>query len=644
MKPNVQGWDRPSRAMAFALFAATLVAYWPALGGGFIWDDSGHVTRPELRSLAGLARIWFEPGATQQYYPVLHSAFWIESHLWGDAPFGYHLVTVLLHATAAVLFAGLLRRLRVPGAWLAALLFALHPVAVESVAWISEQKNTLSAVLYLCAALAYLRYDRERRPRAYTGATLLFLLAVGTKTVTATLPAALLVVLWWKRGRLEIRRDVGPLLPWFALALIAGAVTSWTERTLIGASGARFDLDPVQRILLAGHVIWFYLGKLLWPVDLLFVYPRWQIDPTDPWLYAYPLATGALLITCWRSRRRGLLAAALLFVGSLFPALGFVAVYPFIYSYVADHFQYLADLAIYALLGAGSVALLARLPRTGRVVVVAAVAAGLGTLTWRQSGMYRNVFTLYEATLAGNPGAWMAHNNLGIALVDAGRVQDAIPHYAAALKLRPDFAEAENNLGYALTLLNRPAEALPHLDRALSLQPTYAEAHNNRGIALMNLGRAAEGEAEFQTALRLEPDYPEAHLNAGLAFAHAGRTTEAIAQFAAAVRLRPDYAEAELNWAVGLTLSDQFIAASAHFQRAIELSPANPEARQLYGRALARSGNVEAAVIQYEKAIELNPRLGAAHLSLALALRQLGRNAEAAQELEEANRLGTETP
>ena len=195
----------------------------PALQAGFIWDDDGHVTRTDLRDLSGLYRIWFEFGATQQYYPVLHSAFWLEHLVWGDSPLGYHLLNVLLHASAACLFGVLLRRLAVPGAALAALLFALHPVCVESVAWISEQKNTLSLVFYLCAALAYLRFTERRRGTVYLLATGLFVLALLTKTVTASLPAALLVVFWWQRGRLEWRRDVVPLLPWFALGRGVGS-------------------------------------------------------------------------------------------------------------------------------------------------------------------------------------------------------------------------------------------------------------------------------------------------------------------------------------------------------------------------------------------------------------------------------------
>ncbi len=244
-----------------ALVIAVVLAYQPAWQGGLIWDDAAHVTKPELRPWQGLYRIWFELGATQQYYPLLHSAFWVEQRLWGDATLGYHLVNILLHAAAAVMVALVLRRLRVPGAFLAAAVFALHPVHVESVAWITEQKNTLSAVFYLAAMLVYLRFDQTRKAAWYGGALGLFVLGLLSKTTAATLPADLLVIFWWQRGKLSWRRDVGPLLPFFVLGAATGVFTAWVERKLIGADGADFAFSIVERCLIAGRAIWFYLAS-----------------------------------------------------------------------------------------------------------------------------------------------------------------------------------------------------------------------------------------------------------------------------------------------------------------------------------------------------------------------------------------------
>lgn len=641
--PIAELFPWPTRAVCALIFCATLLAYAPALSADFIWDDQpGHVTKPELRSLDGLGRIWFEVGATQQYYPLLHTAFWLEHRLWGDAPFGYHLVNILLHATAACLAGVVLRRLAVPGAWLAAFLFALHPVAVESVAWVSEQKNTLSTVFYFAAALAYLRYDRQRGTAAYYFATGLFAAALLTKSVTATLPAALLVVFWWQRGRLRWRHDVVPLLPWFALGLSAGALTAWIESSLIGAQGDDFALSALARCLLAGRILWFYVGSLLWPVNLCFIYPRWTIDTAVPWQYAGLIAALAILAALWwwRRRRRGPLAAALFFAGTLFPALGFVDVFPFVYSFVADHFQYVARLGVLAGIAAGGTMLLSRAPRWLGLATASAVLAVLAALTWTHSGIYRDLFTLYETTLRRNPDCWMAHNNLGIALVDAGRAAEAIPHYERALRLRPGYAEAANNLGYALTALRRPAEAIPRLQRALQLKPGNAEAHNNLGRALMALGRADEGQAAFAEAVRLKPDYALARVNLGLALANARRPAEALPHFQRAAQLDPGYADAELNWGIALTVSGKVVEALPHFERAVRLSPTVPLMHHSLGRALATAGRYDESIARFRSALSLNPSYGDAHFQLALALRQLGRMDEARQHYEAAERLG----
>jgi hypothetical protein len=284
------------------LLGVTLAAYAPVRHAGFIWDDDGHVTRADLRPLHGLWRIWFEPGATQQYYPLLHSAFWLEHRIWADSPAGYHLANVVLHAAVAFLLFLLLRRLALPGALFASAAFALHPVCVESVAWISEQKNTLSAVFCLAAALAYLRFDRGRRAGWYALGSVLFGMALATKTVTATLPAALLVILWWRRGRLSWRADVLPLSPWLMMGVSAGFVTAYVEQAYIGATGTAFEFGVAARVLVAGRAAWFYLGKVFWPADLVFIYPRWSIDAGAPWQYLYPAAAAAVIAAARAAR------------------------------------------------------------------------------------------------------------------------------------------------------------------------------------------------------------------------------------------------------------------------------------------------------------------------------------------------------
>lgn len=623
--PDDRQW--PLGVIFALLLSAVLLAYLPSLQGDLLWDDAGHVTHPELQSWSGLWRIWFEPGTTQQYYPLLHSAFWFEHAIWGDASLGYRLVNGLWHALSACLFVAILRRLAIPGALFAGLVFALHPVCVESVAWISEQKNTLSTVFYLTAMLAWLRFDEDRRPARYAVATLWFIAALLTKTVTATLPGALLVVAWWRRGRLSWRGDVLPLIPWLALGLAAGLGTAWFEHTQIGAAGGDFTLSAVERTLLAGRVVWFYLGKLLWPADLTFFYPRWTIDATAIWQWLFPIAALTLLSGLFwlRSRSRAPLAAALLFGGTLFPVLGFVNVYPFLFSYVADHFQYPACLGVIAFLTGTAVHGLAKLRWPGWTgpAVATAVLVTLGGLTWRQSGTYRDLFTLYEATLARNPTSWVAQLNYGTLLADSGRQNEGLPHLQRALELKPDFPETLNTLGNVLNELGRPSEALPLVERALQIQPRFALAQNTIGIIFMSLGRADEGVARFQQAVEIDPNLTQPRLNLGWALANRGRFDEAISQFEHVRRLHPGSADAELKWGITLAMSGRMTDALTHLTRAVELQPEHPEMRYLLGRALFGAGHRREAVEQLEAALNFQPNHPGA-LELLGVIRQTG--------------------
>jgi tetratricopeptide (TPR) repeat protein len=570
------------------------MAYLPALRGGLLWDDTSHVTTPELQSLHGLWRIWFDLGATQQYYPLLHSAFWMEHRIWGDAVLGYHLTNVTLHAASACLVVMIVRRLSLPGAWLAGLVFALHPVCVESVAWISEQKSTLSGVFYLGSALAYLRFDQSRRASRYLLAFGLFALALLSKTVTATLPAALLVVFWWQRGRIEWKRDLRPLLPWFALGASAGLFTAWVERTFIGAKGADFTLTLIQRCLLAGRAVCFYAGKLLWPRNLTFIYPRWNIDPGQWWQYLFPAGVVALAIgLCLLARRhRGPLAGSLIFAGALFPVLGFLNVYPFRYSYVADHFQYLAALGLIVPVASALAVMAGRIApgRAGRVAFAAVLPAALGVLTWGQSGMYRDAETLYRETLVRDPDSWMAHNNLGNILLEIpGERDDAMAHFEEALRIRPDYWEAHLSLGNALIQIpGRLADGIAEYQTAVRLDPEAERARSNLGAALLLEDRPREAIVQLETALRIKPRYAEAHNNLGNAFLQTfGRLPDAIREYQAALRINPDYVQAHVNLGNALLqVPGRRADAIAEYETAVRIQP-NPDVQGLVERLRA---------------------------------------------------------
>ena len=620
------------------LVSATLVAYLPALRGALLWDDNMHVTRPELRSLDGLWRIWFDLPATQQYYPLLHSAFWVEHRLWGDAVLGYHLTNVLLHAASACLVVLIARRLSLPGAWLAGFVFALHPVCVEAVAWISEQKSTLSGVFYLGSALIYLHFDRTRWRPLYSAALGLFVLALMSKTVTATLPAALLVVFWWRRGKVEWRRDVLPLIPWFAIGASAGLFTAWVERSpeLIGAQGAQYSLTFVQRLLLAGRVPWFYAWKALWPVNLMFTYPHWKIDAGDFWQYLFPVALLAAAVGLgWLARRnRGPLAAFLFFVGTLFPALGFLNVFPFRYSYVADHFQYLALLGIVVPAAAGLTILAKRMPQDKVVFVLPAL---LGVLTFQQSGNYRDYETLFRATLARNPASSFLHSNLGVILMSSEREAEAADHFQEAVRLTPDDPDYRVNLGLALAQLpGRAGDAVAQYRTALRISPDLPTAHVNLGLSLASMpGHLQEAIEEYRKAIavyrskpRGDADMWQAHFDLGLALAEApGEQASAIAELQTAVRMKPDSALAHFQLGNALHKSGRLAEAIAEYKASVALDPGVPEVHYEMAYALAQMpGRVSEAIEECRRMLALRPGDGAGEqLMASLVAFQAGR-------------------
>jgi Flp pilus assembly protein TadD len=593
-----------------ALVVAVFLVYQPAWQGGFIWDDNAHVTKPELRSWHGLYRIWFQLGATQQYYPLLHSAFWVEQRLWGDATLGYHLVNILLHAIVVVLAALVLRRLAVPGAFLAAAVFALHPVHVESVAWITEQKNTLSAVFYLTAMLAYFRFDQTRKAAWYGGALGLFVLGLLSKTTAATLPAALLVIFWWQRGKLSWRRDVLPLLPFFVLGAATGVFTAWVERKLIGADGANFAFSFVERCLIAGRAIWFYLGKLFWPAELIFIYPRWHVSSAVWWQYLFPAAALLLLAGLWAVRRRwrAPLAALLFFVGTLFPALGFFNVFPFIYSFVADHFQYLASLGVIALASAGVALLLERWRLWNHPVghaLCLTLLVSLAALTWLQSQMYGSIDELFRTTIARNPACWMAYNNLGVIVRLQGKLDEAAACFRKSLELNPDNVQAYDNLGITLTLRGRLDEAEVYFRKALQLRPRYGDSYAGLGNLFSARGQFDKAIANYQKAVDFKPGHAEAHNNLGAALAARGRLSEAIDHLQKSLEIRPDNAETHHNLGTALANCGRIDEAISHFQKAVELKDDYAEAHNNLGIALASRGQTDAATAQYQKALDL---------------------------------------
>ncbi len=666
-------------AGAVVIAVTAFLAYLPSINGGFILDDDGLLTENDfIKASDGLYRFWCTT-ETPDYWPVTNSNLWIDWRLWGTHPAGYHATNLILHVVESLLIWVILRKLSIPWAFWAALIFALHPVNVESVAWISQRKDMMAMLFFLLSILWYLKADMpttsvgmapdmaparshggpwERGtspqplapcpwPLFYWLSLAAFLLAMLSKGSAAVLPVLLLGIVWWLRppGTVPIfistkmrpfpysRKDLLQIAPFFLVAVILAGVNAWFQTH--GREATIRNADFVQRLLGAGCVPWFYLYKALLPIDLAFVYPQWQIQAGNVrwWL---PLAA-ALIVTAvlWRHRNgwsRPLLFAWGFFCAALAPVMGFMDVGFMKYSLVADHYQHIAVIGVIALAAAGISAWHRHAHGAAHWAAFAVAVPAAGTLmllTWRQSGLYRDAMTLYPATLEKNPACWMAHNNLGIALADMGRVQDAIDHYRQALHIKPDYPEIDNNLGNALIKIDHPGEAIEHYERSIRQKPDYADAYNNLGIALLKSGRPQEAIKQYRQALRLKPKSFEAHNNLGLALVNSDRLPEAIEHYQQALKIKPDYFDAHNNLGLALAISGRLPEAIEQYRQALNIKPNHPEAHYNLGNALNKAGKAREAIPDYLEAVRFNPNYAEAFANLASTYADAGQPADA---------------
>ena len=544
-----------------ALCLLVAVSYFPALSAGFVWDDE--LILPHARPLhtwSGLAQIWFTPSALAQYeghyWPLLYTTFWLEHKLWGLAPLGYHLVNLLLHTGVVLLLWRLLRRLGVPGAWFAAAVFAVHPLHVESVAWVIGRKDMLATVFYLAAVLAYIRFTEMRRRGQRRGyyflAVALFVLGLLSKSTIITLPVALLLWHWWRHGRVTIT-DFSRTLPFFLVGLgIALADYAYYANN----EQISFAYTLLERGLIAARALGFYVGKLLWPTGLAGVYPRWEPGIGDALAWGSATGCAAAVAVLWRRRRqlgRGPLAGVLFFMVALSPALGFVDFGYMQFSFVADRYQYLAGIGLIAVVAAaasracqrGLATLPAHRTRPAQLAIGAAGAAILavaGLLTWNQAGLYRDPGTFFTHVIAHNPQARSAHHNLANYLQAEGRYAEAHAAYQTALELRPDHPQLLNSIGTLLSNQGRHEEALARYREALRLNPQYTTAMRNVAVVWMKQGRYAEGLAAVQQVIARYPDDTQAHQVAGFGLFHLDRKADALRHYDRALALDPNLA------------------------------------------------------------------------------------------------------
>jgi protein O-mannosyl-transferase len=654
--------------LTLPLITLVFVAYARVFSAGFIWDDESHLTRnPCVVGPLGLKEVWTTTRAV--YYPLVLTTFWGLHKVIGVTPWPYHLLNVLLHAGSAVLLWQVLRKLGIRGAWLGAALWALHPVMVQSVAWVTELKNTQSGFLYLLSIFCFLKWNERPRKKHDTSpesaevsahskpesparwwqfalSLLFFLLATLSKPSVVMLPVVLALCVWWRTGRI-CWRDIAVLAPFL---LISGLASVWTileQKFHAGAIGAEWAQTWPERLIIAGRAIWFYLAKLTWPHPLIFIYPRWEIDSSQITAYLPLLAALAGLLVLWLVRARwsrAVFFAAAYYVVSLFPVLGFFSVFFFRYSFVSDHFQYLASMGPLALAGAGIVNFVGRLTRSlpisrpGRPPVIVAsvpvvrsksflLAAISGVLllslvflTWRQTAVYRNVVSLYTATLTKNPGCWMAHYNLGIALNDRGKSDEAIAQYQQAIELRPRYAEAHYNLARLLAQKGQLDDAVTHYEKALEINPADAEAQNNLGVTLFGSGRVDEAIAHYQEALKIRPDYAEGSCNLANALLSKGDLDEAIARYSECLALSPNQADVQYDLASALLRKGRTDEAIAHYKKVLELRPDSADAYANLGSGFLAKGRVRDAIAAYRNALRISPENVPAQSNLAWLL------------------------
>ena len=549
-------WKSPAAGVA-VIILLTVAAYIPAVRGRFIWDDDTLITgNRTIQASDGLRRIWFTTEAAN-YYPLTWSLCWLEWRFWGNSAAGYHAANVLLHAVNAVLVWMILRRLKIPGAWLAGLVFAIHPVNVATVAWISEQKNTLSMLFYAVAILLYLRFDEDGRWRWYGLSLGAFLLALFSKTAVVMLPVVLLGCVWWLRGRVR-RQDLLRSVPFFVLSLVMGLVTIWFEYNRdLGGHRTRTDGFP-SHLTIAGRAPWFYLYKALLPFNLCVIYPKWDINPSS-WISYLPgmALVGCLTLFWWKRRTWGrpLLFALGYFVVMFFPVLGFFDQAFYYQSLVADHWQYYSITGPIALaIGAGAVVCrrMGSRRRYWGTVAAVAVLIVLGAATWQRSHIYAAQETLWQDTVGKNPNNWLAHYNLGVTLAQLGKLQEAVGQYEQVLRIEPHRAETHHNLGLALKQMGKAREAAEHYEEALRIKPDYSQALNNLAWLLATQPSKEGGDpmravALAERACKLTDNRLATYLDTlAAAYAAAGRFHDAVATAQTAIPLADSTGQTQL--------------------------------------------------------------------------------------------------
>ena len=616
---------------------ACFVVYSPAIKGEFLWDDMKYVVGNELLSAPdGLWRIWFSTDVPSQYFPLVYTTLRFERKIWDLNPIPYHVNNIALHVISALLLWLILRRLNIAGAFVAAAAFALHPVNVESVAWISERKNTLMLVFALLSALFFIEFSlRSQTTRRaaffYILSLFCYALSLFSKTTACVMPVVFVLILWLKQVRFGVRRIL-QVVPFFVLGIAMGLLTMWWEHHHQGMSIVELGLGPLERVLIATRALWFYAWKIFWPVNMAFSYPRWKIDASDPaqyiWLAGWVVV--ALALVAFRKRLgRGPAAGILFFVVTLLPMSGIFQLYTFIYTWVADHYVYMSTIGLITLVSAAGARLTEKKFRAFGAVAAGVVLVTLSLLTWRQAGLYAKPELIWRDTLKKNPDSWLAHNNLGQILLLQNNLDEAIFHISRSLELAKDapivhphnIVSAHFNLALAYRQQNKNDEAISHLEQALKINPDDAEAHFELGDLLESQDQLVEAANQFAEAIRIGPDAAMLHYRLGRVLEKLGNITGAITQLHLALDIEPaNVAALESLVGISATRDDPVIKSEAkaieYGKRAVEQTHSeNPIALNLLAMAYASNRNFEEAIMTGQQAMEIASAAGARELA-----------------------------
>ncbi len=641
-KPAKPVTDRAAWLAPVTILLLGILAYIPAMRAGFIWDDTLLIgDNAAVKSPTGLHVIWVSQ-LLGDNWPVTATSFWLEWRLFGMNATGYHVINIILHALNAVLLWQVLRRLRIPGAWAAGLLFAVHPVCTASVAWISERKNTLSLFFLLLSFLWYLRYERDARHWKWFALSIVaFAVALLSKSSVVGFPMILLLCAWWQNQKIT-RQDIVRSLPFFALSLAMAVLTIWAQHRAMNSRAIDMGDSLLVRLLGGTWAWWFYLGKILWPQGLTMIYHRWDINPGSflTWLPGI-LFLGLIGICCWYRKGwgRAALFALTFFVIALAPVLGLINMAYFNISRVSDHLQYLAVPGILALVAGGGSHLLAKFGSRIQITTATIATAVLFILTWQHASVFIRPETLWADNIKKNPTAWRVHNSLGAEYFRSGKNEEAMKEYREALRLAPDAGDAHYNLGNALYRLGHREEAIAEFLIAASKGSETFNAENNAGIALTELGRWDEAAVHYQKAIECKESFAEAHRNLGVAYLHLKKEDAARSEFETALHYDPNNDGAQEGLGTIMENKGDAASAMALLQKAIQSNPQNPSACHNLGIALVKQGDATGAVEQFQKSISLKPEDASTHADLADALVKLSRPSEAKVELDKAIEL-----